>query len=76
MNFFLGVGFVFKFTQYRFFVNVSKPRPNDHPLLIIFILGGVTSSEVKTIKETVAVYSANTQVGISCFSLLILLMHH
>ncbi|XP_022085168.1 sec1 family domain-containing protein 2-like isoform X2 [Acanthaster planci] len=49
-------------TGFRFFVNVSKPRPSDHPLLIVFVLGGVTCSEVRTIKETVASHSPNTQV--------------
>ncbi|XP_033643614.1 sec1 family domain-containing protein 2-like [Asterias rubens] len=55
-------------TGFRFFVNVSKPRPSDHPLLIFFVLGGVTCSEFKMIKETVAAHSPNTQVvvGSTC----------
>ena len=47
---------------FRLFMNVSKPRPNDHPLLILFVVGGVTSSEVKLIKDTVAQYDSKTQV--------------
>eukprot|EP00057_Strongylocentrotus_purpuratus_P015857 XP_011670331.1 PREDICTED: sec1 family domain-containing protein 2 [Strongylocentrotus purpuratus] len=49
-------------TKFRLFMNVGKPRPSDHPLLIVFMVGGVTCSEVKHIKETVASLSPNTQV--------------
>ena len=48
--------------DFRLFMNVSKPRPNDHPLLILFVVGGVTSSEVKLIKDTAAKYETKTQV--------------
>nr|XP_054770138.1 sec1 family domain-containing protein 2-like [Lytechinus pictus] len=47
---------------FRLFMNVGKPRPSDHPLFIIFMVGGITCSEVKQIKETVASLSPNTQV--------------
>ena len=43
-------------------MNVSKPRPNDHPLLVLFIVGGVTCSEVHQIREALAAYHPNTQV--------------
>lgn len=50
------------------FRTVTKPRPSDHPLLILFVVGGVTSSEVKLIKETVNIYKPDTQVlvGSTC----------
>lgn len=50
-------------------MNVSKPRPNDHPLLVLFIVGGVTCSEVHQIREALAAYHPNIQVSFSksCF---------
>ncbi|XP_064650152.1 sec1 family domain-containing protein 2-like [Lineus longissimus] len=55
-------------TGFGYFMSVSKPRPNDHPLLIVFIVGGVTSNEVKQIQETLAKYQSNTKivVGSTC----------
>lgn len=54
---------------FSLFMNVSKPRPNDHPLLVLFIVGGVTCSEVHQIREAFAAYHPNTQVSFSktCF---------
>lgn len=54
---------------FSLFMNVSKPRPNDHPLLVLFIVGGVTCSEVHQIREALAAYHPNTQVSFSksCF---------
>ncbi|PIK38839.1 putative sec1 family domain-containing protein 2 [Apostichopus japonicus] len=49
-------------TGFRLFMNVSKPRPSDNPLLILFVIGGVTLSEVKLIKEAVNAKSSKTQV--------------
>lgn len=43
-------------------MNVSKPRPNDYPLLVLFIVGGITCSEVHQIREALAAYHPNTQV--------------
>lgn len=43
-------------------MNVSKPRPNDHPLLVLFVVGGITCSEVHQIREALAAYHPNTQV--------------
>lgn len=43
-------------------MNVSKPRPNDHPLLVLFIVGGITCSEVYQIREALAAYHPNTQL--------------
>ena len=44
-------------------MNVSKPRPSDHPLLIVFVIGGVTSTEVRQIKEVVSSAKPDTQVN-------------
>ncbi|KAJ8038479.1 Sec1 family domain-containing protein 2 [Holothuria leucospilota] len=49
-------------TGFRLFMNVSKPRPSNHKLMIIFVVGGVTCSEVKMIKEAVNSKSPDTQV--------------
>ena len=50
-------------------MNVSKPRPNDHPLLVLFIVGGITCSEVHQIREALAAYHPNTQVSNDVFML-------
>jgi len=42
---------------------VSKPRPNDHPLSVLYIVGGITCSEVHQIREALAAYHPNTQVS-------------
>ena len=48
----------------RFFRSVtSKPRPSDHPLLIIFVVGGVTATEAKQIKDVVLSHQPNTEVS-------------
>ncbi|XP_070581895.1 sec1 family domain-containing protein 2-like isoform X2 [Ptychodera flava] len=52
------------------FMTVSKPRPNDHPLLVLFIVGGVTCSEVRQIKEAVAAHKTNIQVVVGSTSIL------
>ena len=44
-------------------MNVSKPRPDDHPLLVLYIVGGITCSEVHQIREALAAYHPNTQVS-------------
>lgn len=49
-------------TGFSLFMNVSKPRPNDHPLLVLFIVGGITCSEVHQIREALAAYHPNTQL--------------
>ncbi|XP_074654254.1 sec1 family domain-containing protein 2-like isoform X2 [Tubulanus polymorphus] len=57
-------------TGFSLFMSVSKPRPNDNPLLIVFVLGGTTPAEVKLIKDTVSSYKTNTQVLVGSTSLL------
>lgn len=49
-------------TGFSLFMNVSKPRPNDHPLLVLFLVGGITCSEVHQIREAFAAYHPNTQL--------------
>ncbi|XP_064616933.1 sec1 family domain-containing protein 2-like [Liolophura sinensis] len=49
-------------TGFGFFMNVRKPRPSDHPLLVIFVVGGVTSTEVKQIRDVVSSHKSTTQV--------------
>jgi len=50
------------------FMNVSKPRASDHPLLIVFVVGGITSTELRHIKESLAARKTDTQVlvGSTC----------
>ncbi|XP_072176928.1 sec1 family domain-containing protein 2-like [Diadema setosum] len=49
-------------TGFRLFMNVGKPRPSDHNLLLVFMVGGITCSEVKLIKDSVSSLSPNTEV--------------
>ncbi|MEQ2252915.1 Sec1 domain-containing protein 2 [Ilyodon furcidens] len=41
---------------------VSRPRPSDNPLLFLFLVGGVTPSELRLIKDTVSKLKPGTQV--------------
>ena len=43
-------------------MNVSKPRPSDHPVLIVFVIGGVTVTEARQIQEVVSATKSNMQV--------------
>lgn len=43
-------------------MNVRKPHPSDHPLLFLFVVGGVTSAEVKKIKEVLTSQNIKTKV--------------
>ncbi|KAK3707203.1 hypothetical protein QZH41_019565 [Actinostola sp. cb2023] len=49
-------------TGFSLFMNVSKPRPNDLPVLVLFVIGGITCSEVQQIREALATYRSNTQI--------------
>ena len=33
-------------------MNVSKPRPSDHPTLFLFVVGGIAWHEIKCLKDT------------------------
>ncbi|NXJ62957.1 SCFD2 protein, partial [Rostratula benghalensis] len=48
-------------TGFSMFMKVNRPHPGDHPLLIIFMVGGVTVSEVKMVKDLVATRKPGTQ---------------
>ncbi|NXK22258.1 SCFD2 protein, partial [Arenaria interpres] len=48
-------------TGFSMFMKVNRPHPGDHPLLIIFMVGGVTVSEVKMVKDLVATRRPGTQ---------------
>ncbi|XP_064367227.1 sec1 family domain-containing protein 2 isoform X2 [Dromaius novaehollandiae] len=49
---------------------VIRPHPGDHPLLIIYMIGGVTVSEVKMVKDMVATRKPGTQVLVLSSALL------
>ncbi|XP_053717983.1 sec1 family domain-containing protein 2 isoform X1 [Synchiropus splendidus] len=49
-------------TGFSMFMKVSRPHPSDNPLLILFLVGGVTPSELRLIKELVAATSPGIQV--------------
>ena len=41
---------------------VSRPHPSDHPLLFLFLVGGVTPSELRLIRDTVSAHRPGAQV--------------
>ncbi|XP_045428619.1 sec1 family domain-containing protein 2 isoform X2 [Pipistrellus kuhlii] len=49
-------------TGFSMFMKVSRPHPSDHPLLILFVVGGVTVSEAKMVKDLVPTLKPGTQV--------------
>ncbi|EPQ14507.1 Sec1 family domain-containing protein 2 [Myotis brandtii] len=49
-------------TGFSMFMKVSRPHPSDHPLLILFVVGGITVSEAKMIKDLVPTLKPGTQV--------------
>uniref|UniRef100_A0A4W3IIH3 Sec1 family domain containing 2 n=1 Tax=Callorhinchus milii TaxID=7868 RepID=A0A4W3IIH3_CALMI len=53
-------------TGFSMFMKVSRPHPSDHPLLILFVVGGVTASEVRMIKELVSLHKPSCQGTGSC----------
>ncbi|XP_019752593.1 sec1 family domain-containing protein 2 isoform X1 [Hippocampus comes] len=48
-------------TGFSMFMKVSRPHPSDNPLLFLFLVGGVTPSELRLIKETVAALKPGSQ---------------
>ncbi|XP_064418967.1 sec1 family domain-containing protein 2 isoform X2 [Latimeria chalumnae] len=48
-------------TGFSMFMKVSRPHPSDHPLLFLFVLGGVTVSEVRMVKELILANKPNMQ---------------
>ncbi|XP_062430506.1 sec1 family domain-containing protein 2 [Rhea pennata] len=57
-------------TGFSMFMKVNRPHPGDHPLLIIYMIGGVTVSEVKMVKDLVATRKPGTQVLVLSSALL------
>ncbi|EDV27439.1 uncharacterized protein TRIADDRAFT_53138 [Trichoplax adhaerens] len=55
---------------FSLFMNVSKPRPNDHPLLFLFVIGGITCDELKSLNELVTSQYPNIKVIIGSTRLL------
>lgn len=49
-------------TGFSMFMKVSRPHPSDHPLLILFVVGGVTVAEAKMVKDLVASLKPGIQV--------------
>ncbi|XP_022058726.2 sec1 family domain-containing protein 2 [Acanthochromis polyacanthus] len=49
-------------TGFSMFMKVTRPHPNDNPLLFLFLVGGVTPSELRLIKEIVSTHKPGTQV--------------
>ncbi|XP_053114297.1 sec1 family domain-containing protein 2 [Hemicordylus capensis] len=57
-------------TGFSMFMKVSRPHPSDHPLVIIFMVGGVTLSEVKMVKDLVSAHKPGIQVIVLSTTLL------
>ena len=51
-------------------MNVTRPRPDDHNLLYLFVIGGITFNEVKEIRDAVKQLRPNAEVCDSCFGIL------
>lgn len=52
----------------RLQLQVNRPHPSDNTLLFLFLVGGVTPSELRLIKETVATHKPGTQVSQEAFT--------
>uniref|UniRef100_A0AAQ5XFF0 Sec1 family domain containing 2 n=1 Tax=Amphiprion ocellaris TaxID=80972 RepID=A0AAQ5XFF0_AMPOC len=48
-------------TGFSMFMKVTRPHPSDNPLLFLFLVGGVTPSELRLIKEIVTTHKPGTQ---------------
>ena len=46
------------------FMSSARPRPSNHPLLVLFVVGGVTCAEVRQIWDIVASHKSNVQVRV------------
>ncbi|XP_061593063.1 sec1 family domain-containing protein 2 [Cololabis saira] len=49
-------------TGFSMFMKVSRPHPSDNNLLFLFMVGGVTPSELRLIRETVTAHKPGAQV--------------
>ena len=41
---------------------VTRPHPSDHPLLLLFLVGGVTPSELRLVRDVAAAHKPGSQV--------------
>ncbi|XP_057208134.1 sec1 family domain-containing protein 2 [Triplophysa rosa] len=57
-------------TGFSMFMKVNRPHPSDHPLLFLLLVGGVTPSELRLIREVVSNHKTNTQVLVMATRLL------
>uniref|UniRef100_A0A3B3ZNK8 Sec1 family domain containing 2 n=1 Tax=Periophthalmus magnuspinnatus TaxID=409849 RepID=A0A3B3ZNK8_9GOBI len=48
-------------TGFSMFMKVNRPHPGDNPVMFLFLVGGVTPSELRLIKEVVSAYKPATQ---------------
>ncbi|KAJ0065292.1 hypothetical protein NL108_007009 [Boleophthalmus pectinirostris] len=49
-------------TGFSMFMKVNRPHPRDNPVMFLFLVGGVTPSELRLIKEVVSTHKPATQV--------------
>lgn len=47
---------------FSLFVSSAKPRPNQHPVLVLFVVGGVSCSEIRQIQEIVTASRTDTEL--------------
>uniref|UniRef100_A0A7M4ET00 Sec1 family domain containing 2 n=1 Tax=Crocodylus porosus TaxID=8502 RepID=A0A7M4ET00_CROPO len=57
-------------TGFSMFMKVNRPHPGDHPLLIFYMVGGVTVSEVKMLKDLISARKPSVQVIVLSSTLL------
>ncbi|XP_072295523.1 sec1 family domain-containing protein 2 [Eucyclogobius newberryi] len=57
-------------TGFSMFMKVSRPHPSDNPALLLFLVGGVTASELRLIREVVSALKPATQVLVMATRLL------
>ncbi|XP_076043929.1 sec1 family domain-containing protein 2-like isoform X2 [Oratosquilla oratoria] len=52
-------------TGFSLFVNVSKPVPRDAPVMMVFVVGGITPKELQAVRETVKAVNPACQVVVA-----------
>ncbi|CAM5108828.1 unnamed protein product [Eretmochelys imbricata] len=57
-------------TGFSMFMKVSRPHPSDHPLLILYMVGGVTVSEVRMVRDLISAHKPGVQVIVLSSTLL------
>lgn len=64
------------FSVYFLSLQVNRPHPSDHPLLFLFLVGGVMPSELRLIREVVSSHKSGTQVGVTPFFIILYLLQY